>query len=336
MIFDNTDRNSTLYDLSKTDTYRLGSKKIFKRSLFERGSNLQNVPKDLRRIYIPDEGKIFVQIDQAGAEALIVAYSAKAGKFRDLFIYGIKPHVYIGLHFPEHWEQEHPYIHEIRLLPINLITQHPKWKVLEKAIKDSDYNPPKTRYYYLYKQTCHSANYGITTNPFILNVLLKSKGNIVLSHREGDKFLNTYRKTFPEIPEWNDKVKNELYRSRCVYNMFGYPRVVTGSLADDQTLKDYIAFGPQSTVGCITHIATTNLQQHIEVNKLEWDILNNGHDSYLIQCPVYEADLCVKQARLFMEQELTGSDGTIFHMKSEATTGYNWAPKSETNPEGLH
>ena len=60
------------------------------------GSNVQNITKSLRRFFIPDEGKILVNVDQAGAEALIVAYLTKEGKYRKLFHHNVKPHSFIG------------------------------------------------------------------------------------------------------------------------------------------------------------------------------------------------------------------------------------------------
>ena len=51
----------------------------------------------MMEIYGPKPGNIFVQPDQAGAEALVVAYLCPPGQFRSLFLNGIKPHTLMQL-----------------------------------------------------------------------------------------------------------------------------------------------------------------------------------------------------------------------------------------------
>lgn len=70
-------RSSCTYKISGTKTFRLSSSKI----LGHWGENLQNKEKGMRVMYIPDDGKIFVQVDQSGAEALIVAYLCRNANF---------------------------------------------------------------------------------------------------------------------------------------------------------------------------------------------------------------------------------------------------------------
>lgn len=64
------------YDVTGTETGRISSKKY----VFDTGANLQNQPAGkkkesaLRRIYVPDEGKVFLQRDLKQAEAWVVAF----------------------------------------------------------------------------------------------------------------------------------------------------------------------------------------------------------------------------------------------------------------------
>lgn len=587
--------------------------------------------------------KLLCQADQAGAEALIVAWECDPGKYRDLFLNGIKPHVYLGLPFYQHWEKEYPAIHEIRQLSISDIPKHPDWKRLSKAIKDSDSNPASTRYYYLYKQTCHcvdeeteiltregwtsvknynsakelavwsedrniffeipsswivsqyngdmytfisdeinqrvtknhrmvyssnnklhitsaerlstlrnpripnsgyyiggnkhydeniikllvaiqadgniqtpnqvrfhigktrkierlkdicsklnlpicltrdthhpsnyvvywivikeateiismfkdskvwdnwlldlslenlktlidelkywdgtyeeqylhkreayfsnntknlewmktichlvgkqgtineltmginsrqegrlkhavkekyegkvycptvstgmflirrnkkisvtgnSSNYGIEARTFQKNLLEKSDGKVALKLYEAEAYLEIYHSLFPEIRRWNNKIISILRRTHVLRNLFGYPREFTGAIIESM-YKEALAFVPQSTVGCITINATIALQDYVEKNNLDWDYLNNKHDSYLWQAPENEIEILAKKMKEFIEQDLISSNGEQFKMKSEVAIGKNWGkyykkenkddPKSE-NLEGL-
>jgi len=335
-------RNTTCCSISGTTTFRLASHK----TIDKKGTNLQNLEKSLRRIYIPDEGKIFVQVDQSGAEALIVAYLCRAGNFRDLFLHNIKPHVFVGQHlFKDIWQQKINAgkldikcdISQLCNTPIPKLKESPFWKEVDTLIKSSDSWPAKERYYYISKQVCHSSNYGIGPNMFSLNTLEKSKGKIVISKQQAQTYLTFYHSLFPEIKEWHEAVRNQIEQTGYLYNLFGFPRYFhKNGRYDDALLKEAFAFVPQSTVGTITNIAVTELQNFIEVSQLDWDILAQTHDSYLVQCPINEVDICVKFMTEIINQELKGNDGTVFRMKSEAATGFNWSPfDPKKNPDGL-
>lgn len=336
-------RNSTNYNIAGTLSFRLGSRKILHRW----GTNLQNIEKSARKMYIPDPGKIFVQCDQSGAEALIVAYLCEKGQFRDLFLCGVKPHVFVALHvFTEELREvflasgadTQPKLDELVNTPIPQLKSHRDWKEVELMIKESDKWPPSKRYYYIAKMICHASNYGMRASAFQLNVLEKSRGQIVLSKKEAENYLTIYHSLFPEIHAWHRDVEMQLKETHYLFNLFGYPRYFffPEDYPPDTLLKEAYAQAPQSTVACITHIAYTRAQNYIESEKLDWDLLANTHDSYLFQCPIPEARQCATVARDFMNQELTSPRGEKFRMKSEVVAGFNWAPyDKDTNPEGL-
>jgi len=338
-------RSSCTYKISGTKTFRLSSSKIFGKW----GGNLQNIEKSMREIYIPDDGKIFVQVDQSGAEALIVAYISQAGKFRTLFENNVKPHVYVALMlFKDIWPKkmrQHKLItaddkfdiDEIIRTPITELKKHPLWRNLDAVIKDSDNWALTERYYYLAKQTCHSGNYGITPPTFRMNVLEKSGGKIVISKDEAERFILTYQALFPEIFRWHDTLKRQVEQTKMLFNLHGHPYTITQPFILESQWKELYAWIPQSTVGEITNIAYAWLQEYIEQEKMDWDILANTHDSYLVQCPIGEELACSIKMKEFIEQEFTSPiDGVKFQMRSEAQAGFNWSPaKKDKNPDGL-
>ena len=253
-------RHSCHWKLSGTETFRLSSTKIFNRW----GTNMQNPSKDICRVYIADPGKVLVQADQSGAEARVVAYLCDPGNFRDLFIYGIKPHVYVALHvFADTWADRCPdvLIGNFTRSPIKDIKNLTGWKHLDSLIKSSDNWPASKRYYFIAKMICHASNYGMQAREFQLNVLQKSEGKIALTLQQCEKFLSTYHCLFPEIHRWHREVESLLRRTRCLRNLFGYPRTFYGAFTPD-LLKQAYAFIPQSTVGTITNIAFTQLQTY--------------------------------------------------------------------------
>jgi hypothetical protein len=291
-----------------------------------------------------DKLRIFLQADQSGAEALIVAFDSEAGDYRQLFINNVKVHVYVAMKlFKDVWPLKmreksglNLDIETLDNTPIPKLKLNPQWRELDLLIKDSDNWPLTERFYYFAKQTVHSGNYDIQWAKFILNVLEKSGGKINIPEHEGKRFLETYRGLFPEIPERNRRVRRQVDETKLIYNLFGFPYQITNYNITEHGYKEYYAWGPQSTVGEITRIAFTRLQEIIEENRYKWDILADTHDSYLVQCPLRDTSTCKKAMQECMNQELTSLvDGTVFRMKSECQCGFNWSKKKSNNLLGL-
>ncbi len=365
-------RNSTQYVIAGPKTFRLSSRKI----LHKWGGNLQNVEKSMREIYESDgyekelyekclyylssfdksiftaaelsSLRILTQEDQSGAEALIVAYCSEPGQYRELFKNGIKPHSYLAMQlFLDVWPKK---MLEARTItndsgfdiqqlidcPIPELKKNPFWKDLDLIIKDSDNWPLDQRYYYLAKQTEHSSNYNIKSNMFRMNVLEKSGGKIVISKDEAERFLLTKFSLFPEIAGYHRWVQQCAESGRMLYNLHGHPYTITSYDISD-SLKELYAWIPQSSVGEITNIAYTKMQQFIEDKKLQWDMLANTHDSYLKQCPIGEERLCASKGQEFLAQSFVSPiDGAEFSMRSDAQVGFNWRPfHKEKNPLGM-
>lgn len=363
-------RNSTIYH-NIPKTFRRSSRSI----LGKWGGNLQNIEKGLREVYIPDGYneslkarckyyletgdtsvfteeelltlRIFLQVDQSGAEALIVAYDSDAGDYRQLFINGVKPHVYVAMKlFKDIWKEK-AREHNTVVTGADVITlcdtkipdlkKNAAWKTLDNLIKMSDDWSYDQRYYYFAKQTVHSGNYDIQAPMFRSNVLEKSGGKVVLSPEDSVYFLQCYRGLFPEIPERNERVRRQVDKTKMLFNLFGFPYTITNYNITEATYKEYYAWGPQSTVGEITRIAFTNLQTYIEEAHKQWDILADTHDSYLVQCPLLDVKECMSKMQECMNQELISPiDGVKFNMRSECKCGFNWGSyKKEKNELGL-
>ena len=142
--------------------------------------------------------------------------------------------------------------------------------------------------------------------------------------------------TAPQPAAIARQIEEELRYTGMISNLFGFPFVCTEDDLDEYDLKEWYAIKPQSTVGCITHIAITEMQEFIEENKLQWDVLINNHDSMLLQCPEEEEVECGRKSMEFMQQKLVSPRGEHFQMKAECQSGRNWSPyKEHKNPEGL-
>lgn len=318
------------YIITGTSSFRLSSRKL----LSKWGTNMQNWEKGIRKYIIPDKGKVFVQVDQSGAEALIVSYLCSHGRFRELFINKIKPHTYFALHqFRKVWEDRLGYnLNEYLNSPIRSLSNLSNWKEISSIIKSSDEWDSKSRYYYYAKQGCHSGNYDIKPPTFRLNLLLKSHGAVVIDNRQASEILSGYHGLFPEIKnDFHRSVYLQVKNTRTLKNLFGFPRIFTSYL-DDSQCKEWYAFIPQSTVGTITNIAFTKLQQQCYSKEFKdngVDILQNNHDSILAQCNIGFENQLAKIIKDELEKDLVNPRGEKFKMGSETYVGENWKEMKE-------
>ena len=288
--------------------------------------------------------KKFIQIDQKGAEALIVAYLCRPGKFRELFLNNIKSHSFVaGNLFSHYWTETFDTAWPtIVQQPIPVLAKDETFRKFLKHIKKYDKDNLERPYYYIGKKTCHAANYKMMGQTFATDALKESGGRVRLTVGEAQKFLNVYHKLFPEIHLWHVEVEQVFWRAHkenrfpILRNLFGYPRQFTSPYSES-LIRKAISFVPQSTVGTITNIGITELQTYIEDSrKSDWDVLQNGHDSILAQCwEENEIELATKMKQV-IERELVSPRGEKFRMESEISSGYNWGKYDEkTNPEGL-
>lgn len=316
------------YAITGTKTFRLSSRKLL--SVF--GTNLQNWSKKMRALVIAGSGYKLIQVDQSGAEALIVAYIAPTGRYRDLFIHKVSPHVYFGLYaFPQVWKAELGY--DITYLYDYSIAEckaDKRWSEISKCIKATDNNPSATRYYYFQKQINHSSNYDITAPQFALNLLEKSEGEVSLPVSECDRLLGIYHTLYPEIRGgFHAYVKQQL-QTRVLRNMFGYPRHFYGMVDDKSVIKDAYSWIPQSTVGCITGKADCDLQLRIDRKELDFlEVWQNNHDSLLARCREEDVKRTAEVMQKAMNIQMTNHRGEVFSMRSEASVGDNWYEMEE-------
>ena len=327
----NPTRFTSADSITGTDTLRNSSRKLFDFW----GSNKQNVEKALRRVCIPDIGKEFVQTDQSGAEALVVAYLAPKGKYRQLLELGVKLYNFVALHiFKTEWEKILKRdLKEFVNAPVDKLTKIEGFKELNALIKSSDDWPASRRFYYICKMVVLAANYGMRGPTFQVNMMKKSEGKVIISLKEAKYYLDFFHDLFPEIHQWHSATQLKLMtNNKILENLFGDRREFMDQW-DDSLFKKAYAFVPQSTVGMLTNIAIGELQEMLDNNtnnirELGVDILANGHDAILSQCRLgcgeYLGNI---QEKLLAKTFFKGLPNE-FTMRSESTIGPSWDLKS--------
>jgi hypothetical protein len=71
-------------------------------------------------------------------------------------------------------------------------------------------------------------------------------------------------------------------------------------------------------------MAFTDLYNHPRIQELGADVLQNNHDSVLLQCDPANAKEVAKLACIALNRDMISPFGEKFSMKSEAMIGENW------------
>ena len=179
---------------------------------------------------------------------------------------------------------------------------------------------------------------------FSLNTNYYGKPVTMAKHTQTDKtiievFQHKYFSAFPGIPFHHQWVKDQLKYSGQITTLFGRRRFFFGRSNDDSTIREAIAYAPQSMTAHEIDMAYLQLWR----SKLPVQLLNQVHDSINFQIPYdgHEEILPLALESMKVYHELP--DGRVFTVPLEAKTGYNWGdrvddPKTgvaKSNPNGL-
>jgi hypothetical protein len=330
-------------------TFRRASKQVLKKRSKKApfgnwGRNMQNWEKKTKKMLVADDGYLLVNRDQSGADAKIVAFLCKHGPYRELFLNNIKPHTYIALHrFANAWRVKYDFnkVNTALVTPIPQLQSLPFWKELSAFIKSSDDWPGNERYYYFGKKIAHASNYGMGGERLAMIVMQETQGEVVLSQREADRWIDETHASFPEIQfVFQHRVAMSAKMRGCLRNLFGFPFNITFNtekLSRIQ-LNELYSWIPQSTVANLNAHAYILMQDYIEEHGKDWHILMDTHDSLTLEAPEGEALDCGKVLKdCYESYEFTSPvDGVKFHMATECQIGKNAAPFDPVkNPDGL-
>jgi hypothetical protein len=215
---------------------------------------VEQIPKsfrlpNIRKIFIPDHGKVIVDADLAGADAQVVAWEANDSDLKAAFRAGVSVHLKNGEDmFGERFTKA--------------LGHH------------KDPGTPKGVMYDALKRSVHLTNYLGSPHGMHLNP------NIRWPMSECTSFQERWFRLHPGIRDWHERVKGSIYRSRSVRNQFGYRIVYFDRI--DAVLPQGVAWGPQSTV------AEVCFRGALQIRKLPWvEILLQVHDSVVFQLPTH-------------------------------------------------
>lgn len=303
-------RMRTSYNVAGTETGRWNSSASADGS----GTNLMNVTEELRRMFVPDPGMKIGHLDKEQAEARVVG----------LLVYKV-----CG---------DSTYLDACESGDLHTTTARLVWPSLNWTGDNAqDREIAEQAFYRHFSYRDMSKRGGHLTNYFGKPPMMGR--HLKIPVQTAINFQDSYFKAFPGIREWHEWVRRELAKSQSLTTLLGRSRTFYGRPGDDATLREAIAFEPQSVIGDMVNLIIWLIWKH----ERRAQLLGQTYDSIDLQYPdnpEAEASIlthCLKLAEI----PLTARDRTII-IPTECSTGYNWSkhdPKcrihKDGNPRGL-
>jgi hypothetical protein len=300
---------------------------------FGRGTNLQNITPTMRRMFCADDGWRLISTDLEQAESRLVgALVWQATGNRDYLTAceGSDLHTLVSrLSWPElDWTNDH---------------------TANRAIADSAYPGLRGRFSYrdVAKRVGHGSNY--RGSPFGIAAAVGIPVDVVAD------FQRRYFTAFPAIQEWHRHIAATVASCQYLDTPLGRRRWFFGRPDDDATIREAIAYIPQSTIGELLNLALLNCWKRgklplTNTDHLPIHILLQNHDAFAFQTPESTA-LPTLLAEVKRELEIPipfirGDEVEHLVIPGEFVTGWNWAYKDkgpdqalwdfeDGNPDGL-
>jgi len=277
-------------NIGGTETGRFSSSK----SPVGLGSNIQNLTNKMRVLFIPDEGYTLVSVDLKCAESKGVAYLAL----------------------------DENYIAACNSEDVHTMVAKDVWpdKVQDRESADAHYYRDYS-YRDMSKRGQHGSNYYGT--PYTMARHLKVPQVVM------EDFQTKYFNKFPDIREGHRSTAIELQKTGQLTTPLGRRRQFWGRLRDDTTLREAIAYVPQSLIADITNMGLYKVWHYLEPKGLQ--VLAQCHDSVVAQIPTNK----VAELLPLMVQYMTATvevNGLEMTIECDAEVGNNWG-KFNANPE---
>lgn len=306
---DTDGRMRSNFNIAGTNTGRLASSL----SDFGTGGNLQNIDRDLRSVFIADLRMKFANLDLEQAD------SRNLGALcweHFLEQYG---ETYAGAYL-DLCESGDLHTQVSRMARPSLPwTDDPK---ANRVIADQLYYRNYS-YRDLDKRLGHGSNY--------LGSPRTMAKHAKVPVREVEEFQRNYFRALPCIPAYHSYVRSEIKNSASLTTLFGRRRFFFGRHNDDATIREAVAFCPQSMTAEEINIGMLRVWRSAKVQ-----LLCQVHDSILFQYPEHLESEILPWALETLRVPLTLSRGREFVVPTEAKVGWNWGEfDKDKNIDGL-
>ena len=299
---DDDGRIRTSYNIAGTSTGRFSSSF----SEFGTGGNLQNIEESLRSIFIADEGFKFAKCDAKSGESYAVG-AIEWNLFRDP-------------RYLDACESGDPHTAVARIcwpnLPWTGDLRH------DKALAETPYYRHYT-HRFMCKKLGHGSNYG--GQPKTLSDQSRLPLDLV------QQFQPRYFRAFPSHLRWQEHVKQTLRSTGCLTSLLGRRRYFFGRRSDPDTLREAIAYDPQSSLRDIVSHALLKIWRADYVR-----IMMDDHDALTFMYPEEDEDKIIPRLMEDLVIPVPLAGGRTLRIPYDVETGWNKGHYDATkNPNGL-
>lgn len=282
-------RCKTSFNISATETCR-SSTGVIKKPLrpkklglaFHTISKHGRLAKDIRSMFIPDPGKVFIQADSSQAEARVVAVLSKDWDLLEAFdkidIHRRTAGLVFGM-----------------TVGLNLSTNFVP--LVDELEKDG---PER----FTGKTTRHAGNYlmGKARHMQEFNTSAQKAGiNMSISEWRAGENLRLFHEASPKLSSnFHADIIETINSTRCLIDPFGGVRIFNGRW-DDDIYKEGFANIPQRTVAHLVQGAGLAVYEEVQ-DDTEVMFLSENHDSLLMQVPAGNWEPYAKLLKNHMER----------------------------------
>ena len=240
--------------------------------------------KDIRSMFIPDPGKIFVSVDSSQAEARVVAVLSEDWELLEAFdkvdIHRRTAGMIIG--YTKTLDLKSPYI---------------------AIVDDMDKDDPQR---FCGKKTRHAGNYDMGSQRFMLEFNTDAQKYdipISISSWKAGDMLKLFHAASPKIRSvFHQHIQDCLVATRTLIDPYGGVRVFNGRM-DEQLYKEGYANIPQRTVSHLVQKAAIAIDEELGSDpEMMW--LSENHDSLLMQVPANNWEPYAKLMKKWFQQPI--------------------------------
>jgi uracil-DNA glycosylase family 4 len=251
--------------------------------------NLQNIPKEARKIFVPPKGYILLQADYKQAEAVVVAYLINDVKLKKLFqdSFGKSDEECKA----NGWD-----VHKITaasMFGCSVLDVTKDQRTVGKTIR-------------------HATNY--SAGPDVV------ANRLGITRKEAKSYLDRYHAGTPQLHLWHQRIQDELQRTRVLTNLFGRKHRFLDRWGDSLFRSAY-SFIPQSTVGDLLNHALINIYNNLN----SWcHLALQLHDAVYVYIKPHELNAAIEAMRENMLIPLYTDQGEQFTIDVDFSWGDTW------------
>ena len=306
IAIDDDGRMRTTLSVGGTETGRFTSSK----TLWNTGCNLQTIPRELRTMFIADEGKEFAEFDLNRGESWVYSHLASDPEMMRIHTEGLDFHAETAATISYAFATEPMSADEI----------------IEK-IAQRDESAYKLRF--LGKKINHASAYmmGNIKAAEAVNAEADST-KITITSAQAKVAQRLWRERYFCIPNWWKSVEKKLSKDRTMTTPYGRKRVFFGHWGEG-LVKEAVAYVPQST--SVDYINTGLLKVYNEIektNRFGLQLLHQNHDSVVLQYDIGYREEVIPTVINLLQSTLVVNNHEIT-IPVEAQYGNSWGGLTE-------